>query len=55
MMLISLCAEQNLTDAEGNASAYQVYHVSRISDEGRGEKGGCGGEVQTALRALRRA
>ena len=42
MMLFSLCAGQIVTDVEANASAHQVYHVSRISDEGRGEKGGCG-------------
>ena len=36
-MLISLCAEQNLTAVEGNASVDQVYPVSRITGEGRAE------------------
>ena len=29
--------EKNLTAVEGNASLYQVYHVSRITGEGRAE------------------
>ena len=46
MLVRSLCAEtikpvfeggQNLTAVEGNASVYQVYPVSRITDEGRAE------------------